>query len=379
METIYLDNAASTKPYSDIMQQAFESSVKNFANPSSLHYAGQKAASELEAARESIAGLIGSEASEALFSPGGSASVNAAILGTALRYQPGEAHFITSAIEHSSVLECFGALEGRGYEVDYLMPDERGVVSAAAFEAAVRENTKLVSVMAANNETGAIQPIYEIAKIGRQAGIIVHTDFIAAFGHMPISLEDIDMLSICPHKLYGPKGIGLLYAKKGTRLYSLIHGGSQEQGVFAGTQPVFLAKAFALSSERATKQALELNTQVRAVREFFENSVLEGSERCFLNSADADRLPGISSISFEGIPADRLLAALDADGLTASAGAACKAGGLEPSHVIEAMRPGYGSSTIRFSFGRCNTMGEAGKAAGIVIKAVKRARQQFSL
>jgi cysteine desulfurase len=371
---IYLDSAAAAEPYEDIAEEVFRSGLQEWANPSSLHRAGQAAAAKLEEAREELAALLGAAPSEILFAPSGTLSANAAILGYCRQFSASEAHFLCSAVEHASVLSCFRELEREGYRVSYAAADGEGIVSAGEVRRAIRPDTKLVSVMAANNELGSVEPIEEIAEISHQANAQFHTDAVALFGRRALNVANIDMLSAASHKIGGPRGIGLLYRRKGLRFSGPFFGGAQEKGVFPGTVPSALALGFAKAARRSLEGAEGAQRRMRLCEEAFSSALLRLCPIASLNGPKdpRSRLAGYVSASFEGLRSDRLLSALSQLGVCCSAGAACSAGSLEPSHVIEAVRPGYGLSTLRFTFGRKSTVEEALAAASLAAAAALR-------
>ena len=336
---IYMDNAATTA-MSETAKKAFaDADDKYWGNPSSLHSNGQLAAEQLYKAREEIAAILGAEAKEITFTSGGSEADNQALLtGATLGSRKGKKHIISTKFEHHAVLHSLKRLEKMGYEVTLVDVNENGIVKPEDIANAIREDTAIVSVMFANNEVGTIQPIAEIGKICREKGVIFHTDAVQAAGHLPINVKEmnIDMLSLSAHKFHGPKGVGVLYARKGIFLTNLIEGGAQERGKRAGTEnlPGIISMAAALkeSCENMQKDA----EYMKKLRDRLIDG-LSKIEHSKLNGDREQRLPGNVNFCFEGIEGESLLLLLDDRGIAASSGSACTSGSLDPSHVLLAM------------------------------------------
>jgi len=336
---IYADNAATTKMSRRAIEAMMPYMADNFANPSSLHSAGQRAKEALEAAREAVAACIGANPKEIYFTSGGSEADNQALLtAAAIGAKKGKKHIISTAFEHHAVLHTLEKLEKQGFEVELLDVHSYGNISAEQVASAIRDDTCLVSVMYANNEIGSILPIAEIGKICRERGVIFHTDAVQAAGHLKINVaeENIDMLSLSAHKFHGPKGIGVLYCRRGIPLTNLIEGGAQERGKRAGTEnlPAIAGMAAALTDacENLDKNA----AKVSALRD----RLIEGLSKIphsALNGDPVNRLPGNVSFCFEGIEGESLLLLLDEVGIEASSGSACTSGSLDPSHVLLAI------------------------------------------
>ena len=336
---IYADNAATTRMSDAAIHTMTTVAQENYGNPSSLYSLGQRAKEILEEAREDIASVIGASPREITFTSGGSEADNQAILTAAeLGRRKGKKHLISTAFEHHAVLHTLAKLEKEGFEVTLLDVHENGIVKPEEVEAAIREDTCLVTIMYANNEIGTIQPIREIGEICRRHGVLFHTDAVQAIGHIPVNVVDdnIDMLSSSAHKFHGPKGIGFLYAKKGIQLYSLIEGGAQERGRRAGTEnvPGIAAMAVALKEidAKREKNAEELIPK--------RDRLIEGLKEIphsALNGDPVHRLPGNVNFCFEGIEGESLLLLLDDKGIQASSGSACTSGSLDPSHVLLAI------------------------------------------
>lgn len=382
---IYADNAATTA----LSPTAFRAMLPYFSqiygNPSSPHRFGQEAAAALCGAREQLAGLLGCSPRELYFTSGGSEADNQAILSAAaFGAKQGKRHIISTAIEHHAVLRPLERLAEQGFAVTLLPVPENGIAEPAALEAALRPDTALVSVMYANNEIGTIQPISEISRICRTHGVLFHTDAVQAAGHLPVWLSDIsngaciDYLSLSAHKFHGPKGIGLLYARRGVPLESLIAGGAQERGRRAGTEnlPAIAGMAAALAEsislmEETGRQLIPLRDQL--IRELLQ---IPGS---YLNGDPKRRLPGNINLCFDGIEGEALLLLLDAHGISASSGSACTSGSLEPSHVLLALgrSPVLARSALRLSLGEETTEEDISYISEVVRECVLRLRGSF--
>ena len=336
---IYADHAATTKMSAAAVAAMVSVIQENYGNPSSLYSLGQKAKETLEEARQTIAGILGAQPREILFTSGGSEADNQAILSVAASgLKKGKKHIVSSAFEHHAVLHTLEKLKKEGFDVTLLPVHENGIVRPEEVEAAIREDTCLVTIMFANNEIGTIQPIRAIGRICRSRGVLFHTDAVQAVGHIPVSVEEdqIDLLSASAHKFHGPKGVGFLYARKGVRLTNLIEGGAQENGKRAGTEnvPGIAAMAAALkeAAEHMEKNAAQLTEKRdRLIRGL---SLIPHSA---LNGDAENRLPGNVNFCFEGIEGESLLLLLDDRGIEASSGSACTSGSLDPSHVLLAI------------------------------------------
>ncbi len=336
---IYADNAATTKMSQTALDAMIPCLKEVYGNPSSLYETGQKAKEILEKAREDVAAVIGADPREITFTSGGSEADNQAIRSAALAGKSkGKTHIISTAFEHHAVLHTLKKLEQEGFEVTLLDVHEDGLVRPEELEAAIREDTALVTVMYANNEIGTIQPIREIGEICRRHGVVFHTDAVQAVGHVPIDVKNdpIDMLSSSAHKFHGPKGIGFLYVKKGIRLFNLIEGGAQESGKRAGTEnvPAIVAMAAAL---KEANENMARNTEILTEQRDRLIKGLSEIPHCALNGDAEKRLPGNVNFCFEGIEGESLLLLLDDKGIQASSGSACTSGSLDPSHVLLAI------------------------------------------
>jgi cysteine desulfurase len=378
MRRVYLDNNATTPVLPEVFEAMRPYFGDHFGNASSIHHHGQETRAAVERARESVAALLGCRASEIVFTSGGTEADNLAIFGLA---QPGD-HIITSTVEHHAVLNACKHLgkfsTTRGCEVTYIPVDGRGLVDPADVKRAIRPNTKLITIMSANNETGVLQPVAEIGKVATEADIYFHTDAVQAAGKIPIDVNQVvcDLLTISGHKLHGPQGAGALYVRKGTQLEAMLYGGSHERSRRAGTESVpgiiGLGKAAELTSAGL---ACGDDRKMAAERDRLERELLnlEGTR---LNGEDARRVPNTTNIRFEGIEGEALVIALDLKGLAVSTGAACSSGAIEPSHVLTSMglSRDQAKSSIRFSLGKQNTAEDIDFALAIVPETVSRLR-----
>lgn len=359
---IYADNAATTKTSQAAIDAMVDIMNNVYGNPSSLHTVGQKAKEALEKARVEVAQCLGADFKEIYFTSGGSEADNQAIISAAkFGARKNKKHIISTKIEHHAVLHTLSKLEKEGFEVTLLDIDESGIVKPEDVENAIREDTALVTIMYANNEIGTIQPIAEIGKICKEKGVIFHTDAVQAAGHLHIDVnkENIDMLSLSGHKFHGPKGVGVLFARKNIPLVNIIEGGAQERGRRAGTENLPAIVGMAKALKDATKnidETAEIEIKLR-------DHLIEGLEKIshsILNGDRKKRLPGNVNFCFEGIEGESLLLLLDAKGIAASSGSACTSGSLDPSHVLLAIgRPheiAHGS--LRLTICRDNTMEE---------------------
>ena len=335
---IYLDNAATTPCAPQVVEAMLPYFTQVYGNASSVHTWGREAKRAVEAARRQVQkALNAAQPQEIFFTGGGSESDNWAIKGAALACRSG--HIITTAIEHHAVLHTCQWLEKQGFRVTYLPVDGEGRVHPADVDKAIREDTILVSVMAANNEVGTLQPIGEIGEICRARGVLFHTDAVQAVGAVPIDVQalQVDLLSLSAHKIHGPKGVGALYVRKGTKLDSLLHGGAQERGFRAGTENLPGIVGLGKAIELATVQLADNAARMTALRERLIAGVMERVSGTRLNGHPTQRLPGNVNLSFEGVEGEALLLRLDLAGVAASSGSACTSGALDPSHVLMAL------------------------------------------
>lgn len=369
---IYLDNNATTALDAEVLREFGEALRHLFGNASSIHKEGQSARRSIEEARESVARLVGATPREVVFTSGGTESNNAAILGTAA----GESrfHIVTTAIEHPAVLAPVRELERRGHSVTIVQPERSGVVQAAAVIDALRPETRLVSVMLANNETGVVQPVAAIARACSERDIQFHVDAVQAAGKIPLSFRDLgcDTMAISAHKLHAPKGIGALIVRQGLTLEPLLFGGAQERRRRSGTENVPAAVAFGIAADRASATSVD----VAALRDRFEAGLRAVfSTGVTINGAEAPRLPNTTSATFRGADGEGLVIALDLAGIAVSTGSACSSGRIEPSHVLLAMglTPDQARSTVRFSLSRMTTEAEIDATLEALRDCVRRA------
>ena len=379
MTTVYADNAATTQMSRAAIDAMLPYMETVYGNPSSLHSVGQQAAEALQNARERIAACLNALPREIYFTSGGSEADNQAILSTArLGARKGKKHIISTAFEHHAVLHTLKKLEKEGFEIELLPVGAIGTITAQQVKSALRADTCLVTVMYANNEIGSILPIAEIGEVCREAGVLFHTDAVQAAGHVPIDVQaqHIDMLSLSAHKFHGPKGIGVLYARQGVPLTSLIEGGAQERGKRAGTENLPAIMGMAAALEDACAHIDENARKVSALRDRLIAG-LSKIPHSALNGDPVNRLPGNVSFCFEGIEGESLLLLLDAKGICASSGSACTSGSLDPSHVLLAIgRPhevAHGS--LRLSLCEWNTDEDVDRILAAVPEVVAYLRE----
>lgn len=336
---IYLDNAATTQVKEEVLQEMLPYFRTNFSNPSAVYSFAQEGKSAVDKARERAADLIGAKPEEIYFTAGGSESDNWALKATADAYKAKGKHIITSKIEHHAILHTCQYLEENGYEITYLDVDEEGKIKLEELKAAIRKDTILISIMAANNEIGTIEPLAEIGKIAHENGILFHTDAVQAYGHIPIDVDEmnIDMLSASGHKLGGPKGIGLLYIRTGVKIRSFIHGGAQERSRRAGTHNTPGIVGLGKAAELAGINMKDVSSYEIKLRDHLIERVLKEIPYSRLNGHRTDRLPGNANFCFQFIEGESMLILLDQLGICASSGSACTSGSLDPSHVLLAI------------------------------------------
>jgi len=359
MRRIYLDHNATTPLAPEVFEAMKPYWLEDYGNASSIHWYGQRAKAAVEAARAEVARLINADSSEVVFTSGGTESDNAAVFGVAEAVKPraaqGTRHMITTSIEHHAVLHAARALERRGVEVTYVPVGSSGVVDPEDVERAIRPHTVLISVMHANNELGTIQPLEEIGRLARERRITFHSDAVQSAGKIPVDVRKLglDLLSLSAHKLYGPKGVGALYVRKGTTLRPLLYGGHHERDRRPGTENVpgivGLGRAASLAGERLDEEAVRL----RELRDDLEESVFDRIPGVAVNGNPERRLPTTINLRFDGVDGEALVIALDLKGVACSTGAACSSGSLEPSHVLAAigLTREQARSSVRFSLG----------------------------
>lgn len=369
---VYLDHNATT-PLDPLVLDAMLPFLRDdYGNPSSLHWFGQRARGAVEEARGRVAELLGADPAEIVFTSGGSESDNAALRGATAKAKPPRAGVVCTAIEHHAVLNTAKALGEEGRPVAIVRVGEGGAVDAEELAASVSETTALVSVMLANNETGVLQPVAEAARLARARGALVHCDAVQGAGKVVVDVRalGVDLLTLSAHKIYGPKGVGCLYVRRGTPLAALVRGGGQERNRRAGTENVAGVVGFGAAAALARESLPADAVRVEALRDRLEARLLAipGARR----NGEGPRVPNTTNVSFEGVEAEGLLIALDLEGIAVSTGAACAAGGVEPSHVLRAMGlpPERVESSLRLSLGRGTTEADIDHAADIVAAVV---------
>lgn len=378
MSTIYLDNAATTPVDKKVLEAMLPYYSDIFGNPSSLHSHGQEAKKAIEEAREKVAKALGADFDEIYFTSGGSESDNWALKGVAYALKEKGNHIITTEIEHHAVLHTCRYLEKEGFKVTYLPVDEYGLVKPEDLKKAITDKTILVSIMFANNEIGTIEPIEELVKIAHEKNIYFHTDAVQAVGNVPIDVKklDVDLLSLSAHKIYGPKGVGALYIKKGVKIHSLIQGGTQEKNRRAGTENVPGIVGLGEAIELITKNLDSHINKLTFLRDKLINGILEKIPYTRLNGHPTKRLPGNVNVSFEFIDGESLILNLDMAGICASSGSACTSGSLEPSHVLLAigLSKELARGSLRLTIGKDNTEEDIDKVLEVLPQIVKRLR-----
>lgn len=378
MDSVYLDYNSTTPVDPEVTKVMHQALTDNFGNPSSVHSFGQKAHTAIDAAREKIAGLLGAGPTEIYMTSGGTEADNLAVKGAACARQNQGKHVITSQIEHHAVLESGHFLEKNGFEVTYLGCDREGIISVDDLRRAIRPETTVVSIMMANNETGAIQPIKEMAAVCREAGVPFHTDAVQAVGKIPVNVEElgVDMLSLSAHKFYGPKGIGALYVRSKTRVTPLFHGGSHERRMRAGTENVVSIVAMAKALEIACKKLDSENDRLSGLAEYFIGRVKSEVGEVFLNGPSDRRVPSTMNLSFKGVEGEAIILSLDLKGIAVSSGSACTSGSLQLSHVLKAMNidPLLAQGSIRFSMGRYTTKEQLDYTISVLPEIIDRLR-----
>lgn len=384
MRHIYMDANATTPLLPEVFEAMRPFWIEHFGNASSIHQQGQYARAAVDHARESVARLLRCRTSEIVFTSGGTESDNLALFGTMSE----GAHLITTAIEHHAVLHAAESLAARNIEVTFLPCTPQGLIEPATLEAALRPNTKLVSIMFANNETGVIQPIAELARIAHAAGALFHTDAVQAAGKLPLDLSprgplrDVDLLTLSGHKIHASKGIGALFVRRSVRLSPMLHGGSHERQRRAGTENVTGVVGLGKAAELAQQWLAEDSpsngpSQLAGLRDRLEQGILAQVEECGINGDGAPRVSNTTNIYFDHVEAEALVIALDLKGLSVSGGSACQSGATEPSHVLTAMglSPARARASIRFSLSKLTTEEEVEQALTLVPTAVARLRE----
>lgn len=376
MGTIYLDHCATTPVRAEVRKAMLPFLGESFGNPSSTHGPGRYAREALETARQKVAGLIGADASEIVFTSGGTEAINLALQGVALSEEGRRNHIITSSIEHHAVLNTCLHLKTQGFKITRLPVDRHGLVAPDDVRKAMTKKTCLVTIMHANNEIGTIQPINDIGRIARENGVFFHADAVQTAGMLPLNVVDlpVDFLSLSGHKLYGPKGVGALFVRKGRVLRPLIYGGHQEQGLRGGTENVAAAVGFGRACELAALEKEKESRRLRSLRDRLQRGIAEKIPAVRTNGHPEMRLPQVLNISIPGLAAGDLVRDLDRLGIAASAGSACTSHSIEISHVLSAIGISreWARGTIRLSLGRSSRAAQMDRVAGALASIVER-------
>lgn len=383
MKRIYLDYAATTPTDPEVVKAMLPYYSERFGNPSSIYSLGQEAKSAIENAREKIASLLGAKREEIIFTSGGTESNNFALKGVVYANENKGNHIITSVIEHHAIIAPCKFLEKRGFDVTYLPVDKYGLINPDDVRKAITNKTILISIAHSNNEVGTIEPIEKIGKIAEKYDIYFHTDAVQSFGHIPIDVNDlnVNLLSISSHKLYGPKGVGAIYIRKGTKLTSFLHGGDQERRRRASTENVpaivGFGKAVEIARDRMNKEA----KQLEALRDKLIKGIFEKIDHVRLNGHPAQRLPNNVNVAFEFVEGESMLLNLDMEGIAASTGSACSSASLEPSHVLLALGLPHeiAHGSLRFTFGRYTRNEDIDYVLEVLPKIVEKLRSMSPL
>jgi cysteine desulfurase len=383
MKRVYLDYAATTPTHPEVVKTMLPYFTESFGNPSSIYSYGQEARGAIEEARRKVATLIGAHEDEIVFTSGGTEADNFAIKGTAFAHQSKRNHIITSTIEHHAVLETCHFLERRGFPVTYLPVDKYGLVDPTELREVITDNTALVSIMHANNEIGTIQPIKELAVIAREAGAYFHTDAVQTVGHIPVNINElgVDLLSMSAHKLYGPKGVGALYTRKGTRLVPFMHGGGQERNRRGSTENVPAIAGFGKAAEIAGQEMPEEAPRLTILRDRLIKRILEHISDTRLNGHPQKRLPNNVNVSISYVEGESMLLNLDLEAICASTGSACSSSSLEASHVLLALGLAHeqAHSSLRFTMGKWTTEEDVDRVMEILPQIVAKLRAMSPL
>ena len=382
MQRIYLDNNATTRVAPEVLEAMLPYYGEVFGNPSSVHGYGQEAKEALDLAREQVADLLNSEPNEIVFTGGGTESDNLAVRGVMEAAPESARHLVTSQIEHHAVIHACQNLEKRGVEVTYLPVGREGVVDPGQVARALRADTRLISIMAANNETGVLQPVREIGEIARERRVVFHSDAVQAAGKVPLNTAElgVDLLTISAHKLHGPKGVGALFVRKGTRLRPLFHGGGHERNRRAGTENVPQIVGLGRAAEMAGNSMDQDGERIRELRDWFEQEVQRRIPEVSVNGCADSRLCNTSNLRFAGAEAEGLIINLDLAGVACSTGSACSSGAIEPSHVLTAMglSPAEAFECLRFSLSRDTGREDLGRVLDLLPDLVARQREMSS-
>ncbi|MCK9407175.1 MAG: cysteine desulfurase NifS [Methanothrix sp.] len=378
MKRIYMDHSATTPVAPEVQAAMLPYFGEKFGNASSLHRSGREAKEALEDSREKVAALLGARAEEIIFTSGGTESDNLALKGIARKNRKLGKHIITTQIEHPAILETCRALEKDGFEVTYLPVTGEGLVELSTLEASIRPDTILISVMHANNEVGTIQPLEEIGRLAAERDIYLHSDAVQSVGKIPVDVDDlgVDLLSLSAHKLYGPKGVGALYIRKGTKLESIIQGGGHERRLRSGTENISGIVGLARAAELAERDMPREAERLAGLRDRLAELVLGKVKDAWINGTMKKRLPGNLNFGFKYVEGESLLLFLDSKGICVSTGSACSSHKLEPSHVLMSLglKPEECHGSLRITLGMSNTLDEVEYVAESIVEAVERFR-----
>jgi cysteine desulfurase len=383
MKRIYMDHSATTPVAPEVLAAMLPYFGEKFGNASSLHRSGREAKEALEDSREKVAALLGARAEEIIFTSGGTESDNLALKGIARKNRKLGKHIITTQIEHPAILETCRALEKDGFEVTYLPVTGEGLVELSTLEAAIRPDTILISVMHANNEVGTIQPLEEIGRLAAERDIYLHSDAVQSVGKIPVNVDDlgVDLLSLSAHKLYGPKGVGALYIRKGTKLESIIQGGGHERRLRSGTENISGIVGLARAAELAERDMPREAERLAGLRDRLAELVLGKVKEAWINGTMKKRLPGNLNFGFRYVEGESLLLFLDSKGICVSTGSACSSHKLEPSHVLMSLglKAEECHGSLRITLGMSNTLDEVEYVAESIVEAVERFRRISAL
>jgi len=383
MNQIYLDHSATTKLKKEVLDTILPFLTEQYGNPSTIYTLGREAKKAIDNAREQVAKAINAQTNEIFFTGSGTESDNWALKGIAYANKQKGKHIITTNIEHHAVLHTCEFLQKEGFDITYVSVDNEGIVNLDELKKAIRPDTILISVMLANNEIGTIQPIKDISQIAKEHGIYLHTDAVQAVGNIPVDVQDlgVDLLSLSGHKIYGPKGVGVLYIKNGTKISPFIHGGGQERGKRAGTENVTNIVGIGKAIELATKDISTYSKHLQELRDMTIENILKTIPHSRLNGHPQKRLPGNVNISFEYIEGESILLMLDAKGISASSGSACTSGSLDPSHVLLAIGLPHeiAHGSLRLTFGEENTREDVKYLLEVLPPIVERLRSMSPL
>ncbi|GFN23212.1 MAG: cysteine desulfurase NifS [Thermoanaerobacteraceae bacterium] len=383
MRRVYLDHSATTPVRPEVLEEMLPFLKEEFGNPSTIYGWGRQAKKALEEARARVAALIGAQPEEIIFTSGGTEADNMALIGAAYANQKKGKHIITSSIEHHAVLDTAQYLMRQGFKVTFLPVTPEGLVRVEDVLQAITDETILISIMHVNNEVGTIQPIREIGRVAREKGIIFHTDAVQSVGKIPVNVQDlnVDLLTASAHKIYGPKGVGCLYVRKGTRIQPLLHGGGQERKRRAGTENVPGIVGFGKAAELAGKELESEGRRLRALRDKLIDGVLASIEETRLNGDREQRSPINANFSFRYVEGESILLSLDMKGIAASSGSACTSGSLDPSHVLLAMGIPHeiAHGSVRMTLGRDNTEEDIDYVLEVLPEIIERLRSMSPL